>query len=82
MAAWLAPGGQLHDVARLANGDGWAMFENVAPVRPDLALDAIEAAADRKGDAAFFAENRYRRGELVYLPHALAYEPETFERAA
>lgn len=81
VAAWLVPGGRLHDVSQPGRDD-WAMFENVAPVRPDLALDAIEAAADREGDAVFFAENRYHRSELVHLLHALAYEPETFERAA
>lgn len=81
VAAWLVPGGRLHDASQPGRDD-WAMFENVAPVHPDLALDAIEAAADREGDVAFFAENRYHRSELVHLLHALAYEPETFGRAA
>lgn len=81
VAAWLAPEGRLHDVARLT-ADGWAMFENVAPVRPDLALDIIQAAADREGDAAFFAANQYYRSDLVRLLHALAYESVDFGRAA
>lgn len=81
VGAWLAPGGRLHDVARLTPED-WAMFENVAPVRPDLVLDLVEGAADREGDAAFFAAGPYRRSALVRLLHALAYEPDAFARAA
>ncbi|KAA0676142.1 hypothetical protein [Roseomonas genomospecies 6] len=81
VAAWLEPDGRLHDVARL-DSHGWDMFENVAPVRPDLALNAIQAAADREGDVAFFAADQHRRSELVHLLHALAYEPVDFERAA
>lgn len=81
VAAWLEPGGRLYDVVRL-DRNGRAMFENIAPVRPDLTLNAIEAAADQDGDAAFFAEDQYRRSELVHLLHALAYEPQDFKRAA
>ncbi|WP_431854520.1 hypothetical protein [Azospirillum sp.] len=80
VAAWLEPGGRLHDVARLAR-DEWSMFEAVAPVRPDLTLDAIESAADRMGDAAFFGSDAYRRSELVGLLHALAYDAPMFDRA-
>lgn len=81
VAAWLTSGGRLYDVARLTPGE-WAMLVNVAPVHPDLVLDAIEATADREGDVTFFAENQYHRSELAQLLHALAYEPQHFERAA
>lgn len=81
VAAWLKPDGRLGDVAQLPRNE-WAIFGNVAPVQPDLALGAIQTAADRKGDAAFFAADRYHRSELVGLLHTLAYGSARFDQAA
>ena len=86
VTAWLSPGGRLSDAVRSVE-NRWSMsldptFVNVAPVCPELALAAIQLAADREGDDAFFAVNRYCRSELVDLLHQLSYDAEMFECAA
>lgn len=73
---WLGPGGYVADIANL-NEFGRAILENVAPVAPGTALDAIERAA-RGPDSETLLENG---GHLLHLLRSLAYEPEFFDRA-
>lgn len=73
---WLGPGGYVADIANL-NAFGRAILENVAPVAPAAALDAIERAA-RGPDSKTLRENGRH---LLRLLRSLTYEPEFFDRA-
>ncbi|AXT45357.1 hypothetical protein D1345_03755 [Chromobacterium rhizoryzae] len=73
---WLAPGGLLGDVAVL-NDLGQAMFKNVAPVRPEATLTALERAETSHPDIAATLWRTYRA-----LLRSLAYDPTLFERTA
>jgi hypothetical protein len=73
---WLEPGGMLSEAANL-NELGTAMFKNVAPVQPELALAALEKSCSNLEQDALSACDRY--AETL---RAIAYEPALFERAA
>lgn len=73
---WLAPEGLLGDVASL-NEMKRAMFENVAPVRPERALEALE----RVGDGASEDASQVLRRHTALL-RSLAYDPDLFDRSA
>ena len=73
---WLDPPGILSDPADL-NELGTAMFKNVAPVEPELALAALEKSLSKSEQDALSASTRY--AETL---RAIAYEPALFERAA
>ena len=73
---WLAPDGLLGDLTAL-NDLGRAMFENVAPVRPEAALTALERAGYRHPEMATTVWLRHRS-----LLRSLAYDPPLFERSA
>jgi hypothetical protein len=78
---WFGEGGLLSEPARL-NGLGMKMFQNIAPVKPDLALAAIERSVCESNGEAFLATENSSRHEWVGLLRSLAYDRETFERAA
>ncbi|MET0528343.1 MAG: hypothetical protein ABW003_08355 [Microvirga sp.] len=71
---WLAPGGLLGDVASL-NDLEESMFENVAPVRPEAFLQALERVLDDGTAIAVLNEHKI-------LIATLAYDPARFERCA
>lgn len=72
---WLAPRGLLGDVT--AHNDlGRAMFENVAPVLPELALTALERATSADPEVSATVWGRHR-----WLLRSLAYDPPLFERS-
>lgn len=73
---WLAPGGFLGD-ATVFNELGRAMFENVAPVSPEAALECLERAGEGSPDLAAMAWRRH-----LSLLRSLAYDPQLFERCA
>jgi hypothetical protein len=79
VSAWLADGGRLGRVERLDEED-LILLDNVAPVDPGGALEAIEQAAARDFTALSAENDRVRR--LVQLLRSIAYEPEFFDRAA
>jgi hypothetical protein len=80
-AAWLAPGGLLSDVAAMETWDeAWAMFENIAPVCPNLTLAAIQRAADTAGDEAVFIAG-HKGDKICALLVKLAYDPLLFDQA-
>lgn len=54
-------------------------MENIAPVDPDAALDAIEAAVVRGSIVRNGLDHRHR---VVSLLRSLAYEPQKFDKAA
>jgi hypothetical protein len=78
---WLSDGGILANVNEL-NSLGQAMFQNVAPVAPDAALEAIErAASDGKG-SNLFSGSSSGHNTLIPLLKSLAYDPSLFQRAS
>lgn len=72
----LESGGMLSEPANL-NELGTAMFKNVAPVEPELALTALEKSLSNSEQDALSACSRY--AEIL---RAIAYEPALFERTA
>lgn len=72
---WLAPEGLLGDAASL-NEMKRAMFENVAPVLPARALEALERVADGAPEGAPQVLRRHTN-----LLRSLAYDPDLFERS-
>lgn len=73
---WLAPSGLLADVSTL-NELGRAMFENVAPVSPLAALEALERVGSGGIQPAAAVWGRHQS-----LLRSLSYEPHLFERSA
>ncbi|UES43658.1 hypothetical protein [Roseibium aggregatum] len=73
---WLAPQGLLGEVAPL-NETKQAMLENVAPVLPERALEALERVADEEPVEAPKVWRRH-----MGLLRSLAYDPDLFERSA
>lgn len=72
---WLADGGILGRIEEL-NETGRAMLKNVAPVDPTGAIDAIERAMRRTGEAGKILEGEEFRTLLL----SLAFEAELFDR--
>jgi hypothetical protein len=72
---WFAPGGLLHDVASL-NDLGRAMFNNVAPVLPEAALEALERVGHGRPDLAPMVWRQH-----LTLLRSLAYDPLLFQRS-
>jgi hypothetical protein len=73
---WLEAGGMLSEPTDL-NELGTAMFKNVAPVEPELALVAIEKSLSKSTQGASTACAHY--AETL---RAIAYDSALFERAA
>ncbi|MGQ0583583.1 MAG: hypothetical protein ACT4O6_16715 [Reyranella sp.] len=73
---WLSAGGALADVAQLDELT-LAMFQNVAPVAPKLALAAIETSleADAKGTSAANFAN------LTHVIRSIGYDGDLFARS-
>ena len=81
VSKWLTKGGWLYNAAEISASEVVA-FANVAPVAPELALAAIEAALHTSSGPAFLSESNYQRREWVALLTCLAYDPALFDRAA
>lgn len=71
---WLSPGGLLSDVAGL-DDIGCSMFDNAAPVLPNLALRALEISLRSHTD-----ENASRFPRFINLVRAIAFDAALFER--
>lgn len=78
-ARWLSPGGLLGAAENL-NSTGRAMFWNIAPVRPELTLSAIERAAKGPARENFLSAENAGRSDFAHLLRSLAYDAELFER--
>jgi hypothetical protein len=74
---WLASGGLIAEVGDLTPL-GMVILDNVAPVRPEAVLNAIQSAAAK--DNRFVADNP-NADALVRLLRFLAYEPALFDQA-
>lgn len=73
---WLAPDGLLGDVSALSSL-GRAMFENVAPVSPEVALTALERAGNDHPEQAPIIWRQH-----LSLLRSLAYDAPLFVRSA
>ena len=74
---WLGSGGLIAEVGDL-NPLGMAIFDNISPVHPEAALNAIQRAA---GSNSGFVTNNPNANAVVRLLRALAYEPALFDGA-
>jgi len=77
---WLQPEGPFGDL--LGNEDGLALLTLFAPVCPEAVLTLLEAELLGHRASTWLAPNCAERSEFIALLRHLAYEPETFERAA
>ncbi|MDD2700595.1 MAG: hypothetical protein PHH36_05090 [Sideroxydans sp.] len=78
---WLSPQGRLGNPAKL-DSLGLSLFKNIAPLAPDLALQAIESAASEENGRALLPTNTSNRWGWCGLLRSIAYEPQYFSRAA
>ena len=72
---WLSNPTQLNDLGR-------KLFINLAPLVPDKVLAAMERALDERNAADFVLRQQYSLNGWSTLLRHLAYQPQSFERAA
>ncbi|MBZ9993147.1 hypothetical protein [Mesorhizobium sp. BH1-1-4] len=72
---WLGPGGFLSDVSKLSPS-GRALFDNIAPIQPEVTLAALENAFLEADDDTLLGATHFIR-----VLNALAYDAALFERA-
>lgn len=72
---WHANPAQLNEL-------GATLFQNLAPLAPEQALQVIEAAALGENGEAFVSTDSSNRWKWAALLRSIAYEPEQFDRAA
>lgn len=72
---WLADPGQLNEL-------GCKLFINLAPLVPEKILVAMERALSADNAANFALRHRHWVHEWITLLRHLAYQPESFDRAA
>ncbi len=78
--AWLAPGGMLVPVTGL-DDEKTRILDYVAPVRPDILLDRIEAEIMAPGSSGMeVRHNPRRRTTILNMLVSLAYEAQPFDR--
>lgn len=75
---WVQAGGPLYDIA-FCDSETLKAFEFIAPIFPDTALMAIEAASKTPG---FCSRNNEHYSLFVRLLRQLAYDDQYFDRAA
>lgn len=76
---WLSQDGILGEVDAL-NELGIAMFDNVAPLAPKAALEAIERSVAKGEKSDLLDETGRRRRTAAHLVHHIAYDAALFER--
>lgn len=77
---WLCEDGLLGDVIHL-NELGVSLFQNIAPVNPELALAAIERASNHKESDKFFSRNNSHYLVFTRILRSLAYDKYLFNRS-
>ncbi len=77
---WLAKDGLLGDITQL-NELGIRLFENIAPVNPELTLSVIEQVTKEENAQEFFSRENAHYSEFTRLLRAIAYGEELFERS-
>ncbi|WP_459480629.1 hypothetical protein [Clostridium saccharoperbutylacetonicum] len=77
---WLCEDGLLGDVIRL-NELGVSIFQNIAPVNPELTLAAFERASNHKESNKFFSRNNNHYLIFTRILRSLAYDKKLFNRS-
>lgn len=78
---WLGEDGWIGRSMENLNGLEIYVLENIAPVSPSAALDAIERTADGPAGGMFTSAENAHCNELVQLLRHLAYDAELFGRS-
>jgi hypothetical protein len=78
---WLAKDGWIGQAISNLNAFGMEVFRNIAPVSPEIALEAIERAANGDEGRRFTSRENTHFYEFVRLLRHLAYDPELFDRS-
>lgn len=79
VAEWLAPDGMLVPVTGL-DDEKAKVLDYVAPVRPELLLDRIEAEILDPEFSGMAVHHNSRRSTILNMLVSLAYDPEAFNR--
>ena len=78
---WLDENGWLGNSIPNFNGLGISVFENIAPISPELTLEAIERVANSEGGEIFTSRANTHYNEFVRILALIAYDKELFHRA-
>ena len=78
---WLAKDGWIGKEISNLNAFGMEIFRNIAPVSPEIVLDAIERAANGDEGSQFTSRENAHYDKFVQLLRHLAYDPELFGRS-
>jgi hypothetical protein len=78
---WLTKEGWIGSVIDNLNEFGIVVFKNIAPVSPEMALDAIERAANGDEGGRFTTRENANYYEFVQILRHLAYDPILFDRS-
>lgn len=77
---WLSEDGLLRDISNL-NELGINLFINIAPIVPELTLQAIERVLESESSQRFFSRENDYYIQFTRLLRSLAYDKELFERS-
>ncbi|MEX0905942.1 MAG: hypothetical protein WD028_09490 [Balneolaceae bacterium] len=77
---WLSKDDLLGDISNL-NRHGIDLLKNVAPIRPEATLKAIERAANSEQGKDFTSRDNKNYVDISHLLTSLAYDPELFDRS-
>ena len=78
---WLDENGWLGKAIQNFNSLGISVFENIAPISPELTLEAIERVANSDGGETFTSRANTHYNEFVRILALIAYDKELFHRA-
>jgi hypothetical protein len=77
---WLSEDGLIGNLEKL-NDIGLALLKNIAPIKPEVTLRAIERAAESENGQLFTSRENRNYVEITRLLCSLAYDSELFERS-
>lgn len=77
---WLSEGSLLGEVSEL-DDYGISLFENIAPIKPELTLAAIERVSKRQNANEFFSRRNPYYIRISRLLRSIAYDTDLFMRA-
>lgn len=77
---WLSEDGLIGSIEKL-DDQGLSILKNIAPVKPEVTLHAIERAAESENGRHFTSRENRNYVELTRLLCTLSYDSELFERS-
>jgi hypothetical protein len=78
---WLSKDGWLGKAVGNLNTFGMDVFENIAPVSPEITLESIECVANGHDGVRFTSLENSKYSKFVHILRHLAYYPELFSRS-